>query len=156
MRHLEIISHIFFSITIFASCKNSTEPPVMATPEVTIMVSGKAVIKVLPCLEGWISIQETLQPQYLIERPKREISWRDENLLETANYTPQEGWSLIDAIAHPSGQVTAAIIKVSPQQGDSMEIKLLRFKAGNLIAEQKIRPISLSNPHTFYFPVSLD
>ena len=156
MKHLGVISLIFFLTTIFVSCKNSTENPVIPAPEATTLISGKAVIKVLPCSGGWISLQETLQSQYLIEQPKREISWRDENLSEVASYAPPDGWSLVDAITHPSGQVTASIIKVNPQQGDSMEIKLLRFKAGSLIAEQKIHPISLSNPHPFYFPVSLD
>jgi len=156
MKHLGIISLIFFLTTVLLSCKNSTESPVIPAPEATIMISGKAVIKVLPCSGGWISLQETLQPQYLIEQPEREISWRDENLSETTSYAPQGGWLLIDAIAHPSGQVTAATIKVNPQRGDSMEINLLRFKAGNLIAEQQILPIILPDPHKNYFPVSLD
>src|SRR5258706_4398364 len=156
MRRLDITYLVFFLAVLLASCRVPVDRPVMPGPKVSITVSGQAVIKVLPCSGGWISLQETLQPEYLIEQPKRAISWRDEKFSGISSYEPPPGWSLIDAVTHPSGEVSAVNIKVDPQRGDSMEIKVLRFSAGNLVAELEVYPIPLPDPQTFYFPVSID
>jgi len=124
--------------------------------ETTAIVMGKAVIKIMPRNSGWISLEETLQPQYLITQPRRELSWRREDFTETSTYQPPDGWSLIDAVTHASAEISAVIIKADAKQNYLLEIKMLRFKVNGSIVEQQIFPITLPDPHIFYFPVSLD
>src|SRR5258708_6896006 len=92
------------AVAILGSCRDHfDETRVLPLPESTTAITGLAVLKALPLPGGWITLNEILQPQYLITQPKREISWMDGDFTEISNYKPAEGWALLDAVVHPSG-----------------------------------------------------
>jgi hypothetical protein len=134
-----------------------TTERIAPVPETSLTVSGKAVIKVLPDSKGWMTIQETLQQQYLFTVPQREISWLNADFSETRKYTSPEGWALIDAIVHPSGQTSAVSVHLDFTESYALRIRLSRFKAdGSEIQFELDRLLLPPGPHDFVFPGSMD
>lgn len=145
-----------FLILLCISCNDHDAVKLTHFPESTTIVHGKAVIKVLPYSLGWLSIEETLQTQNLITQPKRELIWLSTDFHEVSSYTPPEGWSLIDATIHPSGEVSAAIVNLDFNRDQWFEIKILRFKTDGSITELLLQPLPVDGERTRYFFASLD
>jgi hypothetical protein len=148
-------------ILISQSCDVDRDvAPLQHLPESTTLVQGKAVIRVLPYAQGWLSVQETLQPQYLITQPKRELVWLSTDFHELSRYTPPSDWSLIDAVIHPSGEVSAALINLDLTLDDTrshlLEIKILRIKLDGSTTEVLLHPLPVEGDRTRFFPASLD
>jgi hypothetical protein len=144
-------------ITLSLSCDFEHEVgPLPHLPESTTQVQDKAVIKVLPYAQGFISLQETLQPQYLVTQPKRELIWLSTDLQVLSSFTPPATWSLIDAAVHPSGEVSAALINLDITRSHLLEIKVLRFRLDGSIIELLLEPLPVAGERTRYFPASLD
>ena len=156
MKNAFRLSLLFLLLPIF-SCDDSDDvAPEIMIPNSTTSVPGKAVIKVLQHSQGWVSLQETLQPQYLVTQPKRELVWRGPDFQSLSSYTPPEGWSLIDAVAHPSGQVSAVLVNLEIQRDPFFQIKILRLQNGASITEALLEALPIGGELTKYFPGSLD
>lgn len=153
---MKIILSVILLLLLAVSCNDNDAVPLPPFPESTTIIQGTAVIKVLPFSQGWLSLQETLQPQYLITQPKRELVWRSPGFQQLSSYTPPEGWSLIDAVAHPSGEVSAALINIDITRSNLLEIKALRFKTDGSIIELLLQPLPAEGERTKFFPASLD
>jgi hypothetical protein len=149
----------FVTLCVLLCLSCNDEPAIIISqplPETTTTVTGKAVIKVLPYSQGWVSLQETLQPQYLITQPKRELIWLSNDFHEVSAFRAPEGWSLIDAVVHPSGQVSAALVNVDIKRSHLLEMKVLRIQPNGLTNEFILQPLPASGERTRYFPASLD
>ncbi|MEO8474371.1 MAG: hypothetical protein ABI477_19365 [Chryseolinea sp.] len=147
----------FVTIALLISCKDETETlPVIPTPDTSTTVHGQTVIKVMPYPTGWIAVKETLQPQYLITTSKRDISWLASDFQKTSGYQPPQDWYLIDAVVHPSGDVSTAIINIDLKRNSFLAIKIVRINTGGSVVESEIHPLPLSREQTNYFPGSLD
>ncbi|MEI9920828.1 MAG: hypothetical protein WDO14_18850 [Bacteroidota bacterium] len=131
------------------------DPPVQPS---TTLLSGQAVIKILPSRKGWVAIKETLQPQFSITQPIREISWMNSDFTQTSNFKPDDGWSLIDAVVHPSGQVTAVVVQLDMRGGADhvWHMKALRFKTDGSMVESELSPLPITNDPIPFFPLSYD
>jgi hypothetical protein len=144
---------------VLTSCHDDFDIPDqdLHLPEATKSITGQAVLKALAYSGGWVTLKETLQPQYLITQPKREISWMDNSFNEIVNYKPTEEWSLIDAVVHPSGQTSAVALGIVIGKGDyELHIKMLRFTPGGAVTEQEIFQLPNSEDQLPVFPGSLD
>ncbi|HZY78210.1 MAG TPA: hypothetical protein VFE50_01710 [Cyclobacteriaceae bacterium] len=141
------------------SCQEDLEPnvPELHVPETTKTIKDQVVLKVLPHSGGWVSLTETLQPQYLITQPKREISWMDGSFSEVGNYKAYDGWSLLDAVVHPSGQVSAVSVKLEIKTGNfELKVKMLRFSSAGSVTETEITQLPNATEPMPVFPGSLD
>lgn len=155
---------LFCAVIVLSSCKDDLEDldqhvvdPIPEIPESTTTVTGQSVVKVLPHTGGWVALKETLQPQYYITQPKRELSWMNPEFAEKSNYKPADGWSLLDAVVHHSGDVSAVSIKII--MGDAtyeLHIKMIRIKKSGEIIETEIYQLPNSEPQDEVFPGSLD
>jgi hypothetical protein len=145
-------------VIVLASCRDDfDDQPALPFAESTTTIQGQVVIKVLPHTTGWVALKETLQSQYLITQPKREIAWMNGSFLETSNYKPSEGWSLLDAVVHPSGQVSAVSVKLEWGTNDySLHIKMSRIKTDGLVVERELKQLGYTEPQLPVFPGSLD
>lgn len=147
---------LLLSFLTFISCKDDLETVSdSSSPEIT-KVAGKTILKVIPHTRGWVALQETLQPQYLITVPRREIAWLNEDFRQTSTYEVSKGWSLIDVVTHPSGQLSAVIANVDLKRNHLIEIKMLRFKTDGSVVELELHPLPVAGERTRYFPGSLD
>lgn len=142
----------------FQSCKEPLDvhPTPDKFPESTTSVDGEAVIKVLPHSLGWVSLGETLQPQYRVTQPKRWVRWYDVGFHETSSYLPPEGWSLIDATVHPSGQVSVALVNLDIKRDPMLKIKIIRLENGSTLQELSLQPLPVPEGAVKFFPASLD
>jgi hypothetical protein len=162
MKPLALALPLIGAAIILSSCKDEFEEPdnrpvAEPIPESTTVITGQAVVKVLPHTGGWVALKETLQPQYYVTQPKREIAWLNPGLSERSNYKPADGWSLLDAVVHPSGHVSAVSIKIVMGTGDyTMHIKMIRFNSSGDIFETEIFQLPNAEPQMPVFPGSLD
>lgn len=143
-------------LTCLASCDHDLNiTPDAILPELTTTIPGYALTKVLRHRQGWVSLQETIQTQLLITLPKRKLVWYNDAFQEISSYEPPTNWSLIDAVVHKSGQVSAVILSLNMQQNSFFSIKLLRLENGITKSETVLQPLP-GTPETIYFPASLD
>lgn len=141
------------------SCKDHLDKdPELPIPESTTIINGQAVIKGLPLKNGWVVLKETLQPQLFYTQPMREISWMNSNFNETSNYKPADGWSLIDAVVHPSGHVSAISVKLDMKNGADYAwyMKVQRFKTDGSIVETDLSPLPVTTDPSPATPFSYD
>jgi hypothetical protein len=145
---------------ITTSCKDEfldvQENEPILIPEITTTIAGKQVLKVVPHISGWVSLQETIQPQYMITAPLREISWLSGDFHQTSKYKAPEGWYLVDIAVHPSGQVSAAIINVDLKRPYMLQIKIVRIHNNGTHTEFEISPLPKEGERIKYYPASLD
>ena len=149
------ISPLVLLISLFMSCEHEHDA-VPHLPVSTTFIEGKAVVKVLSHPQGWLSIQETLQPQYIVTQPRRELLWMSPDFQQLSSYSPPQDWSLIDAVVHSSGEVSVALINLDITRSHLLEIKILRFKLDGSITELLLQPLPVDGERTRYFPASLD
>lgn len=167
---------IFFivAVSIISSCKEHDieEEPLIPLPESTTTVNGRTVIKVLGTRNGWVALKETLQPQYRITEPAREISFMNNSFLETSSYKPEKisevleegksrkkyGWSLNDIAVHPSGDVSAVSVMLDLTAGSEyvLSIKVERFNNDGTRSELELSQLPTTVPQLPAFPLSLD
>src|SRR6267142_727643 len=106
------LRRLFLAVTVPLSCGK----PVASLPaprEVTF--AGTAAVRVSPARSGeWLLLFETLQPQLLITSPIRSASLLGTGPEITRTFAAPEGWILIDAVAHPSGDVSLLSLRVDP------------------------------------------
>jgi hypothetical protein len=149
------VSALIFFLAIACTDHDLAEEKIV--PEASVSVQGKAVIKVLPISGGWMTLQETFQPQFLFTIPQREISWLNSDFSERRKYTTTEGWALIDAIVHPSGQTSAVSVHLDFTETYALRIRLSRFKVDGSEIQFELDRLPLPpGPHELVFPGSMD
>ena len=101
------LRRLFLTVTVSLSCGKPV-PSVPAPGEVTF--AGSAAVRVSHAGSGeWLLLFETLQPQMLITSPIRSAGLLGARPEIVRTYGAPEGWILIDAVAHPSGEVSLLI-----------------------------------------------
>lgn len=105
---------------------------------------------------GWVIVRETLQSQYLVTQPKRQLVWLTTNFSERSTYSPPDGWSLVDAVVHPSGEVSAVVINLEFDRSNFFQIKILRFETDGSMMELPLESLPLVGSPIRFFPASLD
>lgn len=158
--HKIIACAIVVLILLMASCNDDdlSRDSLRDIPTATVKIDGQAVIKAIPTNYGWVILKETLQEQFRITKPKREIAWTNNDFVETRNYKNDADWSLNDLTVHPSGDVSAIATMVEFKGGPDylIRIKLLRFKSGGLVIEQELASMPRETEDLPYFPGSID
>lgn len=130
IRILEIAA--LASVLLLAACGggggSAGDPP---PPLLSISVPGQAVIKVRSGTQGVVALGE--KPQ-AYDDP----SPRKRNLLllgtgvQTGEYVPPAGWSLLDFAVHPSGEISAIL-------GTDIALRLVRLNAaGGVLHDQPL------------------
>lgn len=119
--------------------------------------AGETAVKVARAGDGWLALLETLQPQLLITSPMRRMVLVDGRLDTVKSFHPLEGWTLIDAAGHPSGEVTALYVRVVPSDPSPLRIQLSRYRADGSRVDTEVPPYAPSgaDPGTLFMP-SLD
>jgi hypothetical protein len=143
---------------IFSCHDHSDEAAEVPVNESTTVISGQAVVKALPASNGWVILKETLQAQLFYTQPIRELSWMSNDFHEISNYKPLEGWSLIDAVVHPSGSVSAISVKLDMNHGIdyAWHMKVQRFKTDGSVVESELSPLPLTTEPAPATPFSYD
>ena len=108
--------------------------------------AGVTAVKGLPARDGWLVLLETLQPEFFFTIPARSMVLLDERLDTVKTYEPLEGWTLIDAATHPSGDVSAVYVRVN-QTGDPMELQLSRYRTDGSRVDTEVTPVPPSDPN---------
>ncbi len=147
-----------FAVVLFSCHDDAEKLSNVPVSETTKTISGYAIIKALPASNGWVVLKETLQPQYRVTRPLREIAWLNSNFQETFSYKPDTIWSLNDIVVHPSGQVTSVSSLLHFKKGEPIDIrfKVMRFKTDGSVVEYELTSVERPVPEYPYFPSSID
>lgn len=155
---MKIGRRIFVALLIFfcISCDEESTVIDRQVPESTTIIPGNAILKVFPSYNGWVSLQEFIQPQYLTTQPMRKLVWHSPEFASTHTYGPPDDWSLIDAVLHPSGQVSAALINFDIRRDPFLKIKVVRIENGVVVSELLLEPLPAAGERTKYYPASLD
>ncbi len=96
----------------------------------------------LPAGEGWLVLVETLQTQLVVTIPAREIVLVDDRLETVQTYEPIAGWTLIDAVAHPSGDVSAVYLRVDYADPFPLRIQLSRYRPDGSRIDTEVAPVA--------------
>ena len=128
--------HLLLAVTAALSCGK----PATSLPDPReLHFSGTAAVRIVPAREGeWLLLLETLQPQSLMTVPMRTagLSGAGPDLVRT--FDAPEGWLLIDAVAHPSGDVSLLSLRVDSTADYPMRTMLSRFSADGSLAEREL------------------
>jgi len=145
------LRRLFLTVTVALACGK----PVASVPapgEVTF--AGTAGVRVSPARSGeWLLLFETLQPQLLITSPIRSAGLLGAGPEITRTFAAPEGWILIDAVAHPSGDVSLLSLRVDPTADYPLRAMISRFGLGGAVAELELLrllpPSGTEPPPTF-------
>jgi len=101
-------------------------------------LAGTAAVRVSPAASGeWLLLLETLQPQALVTTPIRSAG-RAGSAGIVQTYDAPAGWVLIDAVAHPSGDVSLLSVRVDEAADYPMRAMVSRFRASGASAEREL------------------
>lgn len=149
-----------FATVLFTSCNDDSIDDLSGEPleETTVNIAGQAIIKIDATSNGWVALKETIQPQYMITRPVREISWMNEGFSQLSNYKADTIWWLNDIAVHPSGQVSAVSVRLDLNNGAdyAIRVKVMRFRTDGSFVEQELTPLEIPDPGMTFFPGCLD
>lgn len=110
-----------------AGCGGGT-PPAPAHPPLEQRFTGASAVKVLPAGDGWGVLLETPQAQRLLTVPARELVVLDGGLQGGHSFPAVEGWTLIDAAGHPSGDVSALYVRYDYADPLPLRLMLSRWR----------------------------
>jgi hypothetical protein len=143
-------------LLVVASC-DSTSPltggPDAGPPSTEARFPGVTAVKGVPAGEGWLVLVETLQTQLIVTIPARQIVVLDDRLETVKTYDAIEGWTLIDAVAHPSGDVSAVYVRVDDTDTFPLRIQLSRYRPDGSRVDTEVAPVAPpdgSNPGTLF------
>ncbi|HTO96296.1 MAG TPA: hypothetical protein VMK66_04550 [Myxococcales bacterium] len=98
-----------------------------------------AAVKVSPAAGGgWLLLFEALQAQALITTPVRSAGLLDAGGEIVRRFAAPQGWILIDAAAHPSGDVSLLSLRVDPAAEYPLRVLVSRFLAGGGLAGREL------------------
>ena len=123
-------------LTALLSCGKSAGSP----PPREIHFSDTAAVKVSPAGDGsWLLLLETLQPQLLVTSPKRSAALLGAGSETIRTYSAPEGFTLIDAVAHPSGDVSLLSVRVDPAAAYPLRTMVTRVGASGSSADRELQ-----------------
>jgi len=145
------LRRLFLTVTVSLACGK----PVASVPaQREVNFAGTAAVRVSPARSGeWLLLFEALQPQLLITSPIRSAGLLGAGPEIVRTYGAPEGWILIDAVAHPSGDVSLLSLRVDPTADYPLRAMISRFGPGGAVAELELLrlppPSGTEPPPTF-------
>jgi hypothetical protein len=105
-----------------------------------IHLPGMSAVRVSAARSGeWLLLLETLQPQALVTTPIRSaVSTGAGNEIVGIPVAP-DGWTLIDAVAHPSGDVSVLSVRVDYTEAYPLRAMVSRFGDGSVAGRELFR-----------------
>jgi len=111
------------AVTLSLSCGGSGSP--RPAPR-ELEFSGTAAVRVSPAKSGELLLLfETLQPQLLITSPIRSAGLLRAGPDIVQTYAAPDGFILIDAVAHPSGDVSLLSVQLRQQTGADYPLRAI-------------------------------
>jgi hypothetical protein len=108
---------------LVASCGRA--PPPVAPRDLAF--GNTAAVRVSPAGSGkWLVLFETLQTQLLVTAPQRSAALIGEHGVER-EFAAEKGWLLLDAVAHPSGEVTLLSVQSDLTAAYPLRVKVSRL-----------------------------
>jgi len=104
------VAPALFLVALLCACGKSTS----AAPPGEARFPGTAAVRVSPAPNGWLVLFETLQAQALVTTPLRHAGLVDANGGIVRTYDAPAGFVLIDAVPHPSGDVSLLSVRLDP------------------------------------------
>jgi len=99
-------------------------------------------VKVARAADGWLALLETLQTQLIVTVPARQIVLLDGRLDTVETFDAVAGWTLIDAVAHPSGDVTALYDRVDYSDPFPLRVQLSRYRPDGSRVDTEVAPVA--------------
>lgn len=132
---------IRFSLAVTAALacgKAATSPP--ATPDSReFHFPDTAAVRVVPARAGeWLLVFETLQPQSLVTTPLRTAGFSGAGPEIVRTFDAPAGWLLIDAVAHPSGDVSLLSLRMDTAAEYPLRMLVSRFTADGSSVEREL------------------
>ncbi len=123
-------------LAVVLGCGNAAGP----APETReVHLSGTAAVRVTPARSGeWLLLLETLQPQLFVTVPMRSAALLGAGSDAVRTFSAPPGWTLIDAVAHPSGDVSALSLQVDYTAEYPMRAMLTRFGSDGSVADREL------------------
>lgn len=115
------------------SCGKAPGPPAAE-----MHFPGTAAVKVSATTDGWLVLFETLQPELLVTTPVRSAALVGAGGAMVRTYAAPEGWVLVDAVAHPSGDVSLLSMRVDATEAYPMRAILSRFTREGRVAAREL------------------
>src|SRR5205085_2432545 len=104
-----------------------------------VSFANTAAMRVSPARSGdWLLLFETLQPQMLVTTPIRTAGLLGVGSGIVRTYGAPEGWILIDAVAHPSGDVSLLSLHVDSTADYPMRAAVSRVGANGEVADREL------------------
>src|SRR4051812_1529494 len=100
---------------------------------------GTAAVRLSPAGNGkWLLLFETLQPQLLLTSPIRSAGLLGARSAIVRTYDAPAGWILIDAVAHPSGDVSLLSLRVETTAAYPLRAMISRVQASGAVIEHEL------------------
>src|SRR5262249_27138087 len=77
----------------------------------------------------------------VVTTPARTLVRLDDRLQVVRTYDAVDGWTLLDAAAHPSGDLTAAYIHVDTTDANPMRIRLVPYRVDGTRVDTNVDPV---------------
>jgi hypothetical protein len=118
------------------SCGKAADPP---PPASETHFSGTALVKVSAAAAGeWLLLFETLQPEFLMTSPIRSAALTGAGFRIIHTYPAPEGWTLVDAVPHPSGDVSVLSLRVDATAAYPMRVIVSRFGSDGAVVHGEL------------------
>ena len=122
--------------TLLAACGNPAAP---RPQNRELRFSDTAAVRVSPAGSGqWLLLFEKLQPQFLFTVPMRNAGLLGAGSVIERRYDAPEGWTLIDAVGHPSGDVSLLSVRVDFAAQYPMRAMISRFTAAGARLDREL------------------
>ena len=131
---MRLVIRFLLAAALSLSCGKS----VTAEPR-DVRFSDTAAIRVSPAGSGeWLVLFETLQPQRLVTSPLRSAGLLGARPEIARRYDAPDGWILLDAVAHPSGDVSLLSVHLDPTAEYPLRMSVSRFGKDRLLADREL------------------
>jgi hypothetical protein len=129
------LSLVFLVVSV--GCSGAGDKP---PGDADYVFQGTAAVRVTPAKTGeWLVLFEKLQTQLLVTSPIRSAGLLREDSGIGQRYEAPDGWILLDAAAHSSGDVSLLIIKVDDTQAYPLRVMVSRFMRGGGTAQYELQ-----------------
>jgi hypothetical protein len=98
-----------------------------------------AAVRVSPARSGeWLVLFETLQPQLLMTKPIRTAGLLGAAPEISRRFDAPEGWTLIDAVAHPSGDVSLLSLVLDAPPAYPLRLRITRVTPDGAVTDREL------------------
>jgi hypothetical protein len=130
---------LVFALSCSGSSQNATG---------TAHFSDTAAVRVSPARDGeWLLLFETLQTELLVTTPMRSAAVMSAEGEIMRRYDAPSGWVLIDAVAHPSGDVSLLSLRLDQAADYPLRAMISRVGIDGAVVERELfRLVPASGP----------